>query len=196
MQLSWLGIVPWRGLVASWGTLRDCGFGPLGPCLGCMWWGGRQPVDVFLSHRCFFPSFSLSKSKFLIFQKRITHIFLVVKVNLYQFGSKFIWKVVCLLFERREGREKERERHSDVRKKHQLTAFHMNPDWHPHRNPGIYPDQKLNRWPFGLLGDTQPTEPHWTGEKLISCCVVRYYYVYILILYVTNFLKNILFIYF
>lgn len=93
MRLGWLCVVPLRGLVTGCGPLWDCGFGALGPlgsCSGCVWWGGRQPVDGFLSHWYLSPSFSLSKSKSFILQKTITHIFVVVKVNMCQFGSKFI----------------------------------------------------------------------------------------------------------
>ena len=32
-------------------------------------------------------------------------------------------------------------------------------------NPGMCPDQELNRRPLGLWDDAQPTEPHQSGQK-------------------------------
>ena len=37
---------------------------------------------------------------------------------------------------------------------------------HTH-NPGMYPNQESNRGPLALWGNTQPTEPHWSGLQLV-----------------------------
>ena len=32
-------------------------------------------------------------------------------------------------------------------------------------NPGMCPDWELNWRPYALQDDTQPTEPHWSGQS-------------------------------
>ena len=77
----------------------------------------------------------------------------------------FLKKVFIYLFlEREEGREKESERNSDVREKHQ------SPTWDKTGNPGTCPDWEWNCQPFALWGVTQPTEPHQPGFILRSLC--------------------------
>ena len=56
--LSWLEHVPVHqkvsGLISNLGTYLCCGFNPL---LGVQY----QPIDIFVSHRCFSPFFPLLK---------------------------------------------------------------------------------------------------------------------------------------
>ena len=54
---------------------------------------------------------------------------------------------MCIDLERGEGREKD----IDVSEKHWLVASHM------------YPNQGSNLPPFGVQGDSQPTEPPGQG---------------------------------
>ena len=55
-----------------------------------------------------------------------------------------------LISERGERREKDRERNTDVRKKHQLAASCVPPTRDLAHNPGMCPDWESNRQSFGL----------------------------------------------
>ena len=59
--------------------------------------------------------------------------------------SGLIYLFICLVLERVEGWEKERERNINVRDKHQF-AFCTSPNWVQTQNPGVCPDRELNRW--------------------------------------------------
>ena len=54
-----------------------------------------------------------------------------------------------------------------MRQKHRSVASHMHPCWGRTCNPSIYPDRELNRWPFPLWNDSQPTEPHPPGPEKV-----------------------------
>ena len=85
------------------------------------------------------------------------------------FYSYFLKKYLFIYsFQRKKGREGERERNIDVREKHQPVASHMHPnqDWTP--NPGMCPDWESNWRPLALWDGGQPTEPHWSGPCFIS----------------------------
>ena len=84
----------------------------------------------------------------------------------YQARNSFIHSFIHSFLETGEGREKEKERNSDVRKKHGLAASHMLPNQGMNPNPGLGPDWELNRQTLVLQDDTQPTEPHQSGPKL------------------------------
>ena len=76
-----------------------------------------------------------------------------------------IFKNMYLFLERREGREKERERNIDVREKHQSVYSHTCPNLGPGLHPRYVPDQELNRQPFALQDNAQPTESHPSGQE-------------------------------
>ena len=74
----------------------------------------------------------------------------------------FSLKIFIYLFlERGEGREKEEEKHQCV------VASHASPTGDLARNPSMCPDWELNSQPFGLLADTQSTEPHQPGLRIL-----------------------------
>ena len=72
-------------------------------------------------------------------------------------------KNIYLFSERGEGREKERERNTDVQETHRLAASQIPTTRDLAGNPGIGPDWKLNQRPFSLQAGTQSTEPHQPG---------------------------------
>ena len=71
---------------------------------------------------------------------------------------------IYLFLEKGDGKEKERKR--------ETVMCQRNDDRWPFThvlfedqtyNPGMCPDRVSNQWPFSLLDDTQPTEPHRSG---------------------------------
>ena len=70
-----------------------------------------------------------------------------------------------LFLGRREGREKERERNTDVWEK-QLVASCTPPTRDLACKPGTCPDQESNQRPFSLQAGSQSTEPHQPGQIL------------------------------
>ena len=68
---------------------------------------------------------------------------------------------MCLFLERREGREKEGEKHQCV------VASCALPTGDLARNPGMCPDWESNQRPFGLQANIQSSEPHHPGPKTI-----------------------------
>ena len=62
----------------------------------------------------------------------------------YSFKTLFIY----LFLEREEGREKERERHIDVREKHLSAVSCMHPEQGAGHNPGMCPDWESNQQPL------------------------------------------------
>ena len=62
-----------------------------------------------------------------------------------------------LFLDRREGREKEREKHQCV------VASHTPPTGDLAHNPGVCPDWELNQRSFGSQASAQSTEPHQPG---------------------------------
>ena len=81
---------------------------------------------------------------------------------IYLFIYLFIYKDFIYL-ERGEGREKERERNTDLWEMHQSVAFDTPPTGIPAHNPGMCPDLEWNLWPFGLQAGIHSTEPHQPG---------------------------------
>ena len=64
----------------------------------------------------------------------------------------------------RKGRGQQREKHIDVREKHQLVAIRMCPDWELNPQPRYMPwagIEPANLQPFGVWDDA-PT--NWTGH--------------------------------
>ena len=55
---------------------------------------------------------------------------------------------IYLFLEREEGREKERERHIDVREKHLSAVSCMHPEQGAGHNPGMCPDWESNQQPL------------------------------------------------
>ena len=79
--------------------------------------------------------------------------------NKCDFSKDFIY-----FLERGEGRDKERERNTDVWEKHRSVTSHLPPTGNLARSPGMCPDWELNRRPFCVQGDAQPTEPQQPGQ--------------------------------
>ena len=72
--------------------------------------------------------------------------------------EEFFKDFICLLLERKEGREKE------TGEKHQcVVASHTAPAEDLARNPGMCPDWESNWRPFGSQASTRSTEPHQPG---------------------------------
>ena len=104
-----------------------------------------------------------------------SHIWIIIvsSESYYSFLSTFITIIIFkdflhLFLERGEGREKERERNIDVWEKYRSAASCMPPTGDLARNPGMCPDWESNQWPFSLLDDAQPTEPHQSGLLPLS----------------------------
>ena len=55
----------------------------------------------------------------------------------------------------------------DARNINRLVASHthLSPIGCRTRNPGVFPDQEWNWWPFALQDDAQPTEPLGQGNR-------------------------------
>ena len=73
---------------------------------------------------------------------------------------------IYLLLERGEEKEKEGERNINVQEIHHLVSSCMPPTGDLAHSPGMCPDWKSNRQPFGLQTGTQSTEPHQPGQDL------------------------------
>ena len=69
---------------------------------------------------------------------------------------------MCLLLEREEGKEEERERNI---KKHVIASC-VPPHWGPGLQSRHGPDWQLNWQPFGSQATTQPTEPYQPKPEL------------------------------
>ena len=61
--------------------------------------------------------------------------------------------------------EKEREKNFNVKEKHPWLLVIGAPTGDRTSNLGMCPDRESNPQPFGLQSDTQPTKPHWPGQK-------------------------------
>ena len=94
-----------------------------------------------------------------------------------------------LLLERKEGRE----RNIDAKEKHWLAASHSHLGCLPFppgqgmvhtwtrvwiHNPSMSPDLELNLQPFGYGSTLQPTEPHWLGLQWELYEVIKMFYSY------------------
>ena len=88
--------------------------------------------------------------------------------NLISYFSFFKKHFIYLLLQRGGGREKERERNSNVWKIHPLVASHTPPTGDLAHNPGMCPDWESNQWPFSLQAGTESTEPHQPGLSYFS----------------------------
>ena len=77
-----------------------------------------------------------------------------------------------------ERREKERERNTDERKKHQLVASRKLPTSDLACNPGMCPEWELNWQPLGPQASAQSTEPHQPGQNSFSYSAFKYFMVY------------------
>ena len=81
-------------------------------------------------------------------------------IHSHQFLKIFIY---FYFWFKREGKEKEREETSMwERNIDWLPSVHA-PSGHQTCNPGMCPDWESNQWPFSLLDEAQPTEPHQLG---------------------------------
>ena len=58
----------------------------------------------------------------------------------------------CFILERWEGREKEKERDTDVREKHRLVASRMHPDWGLNSQPRHVPRPGIELATFCFAG--------------------------------------------
>ena len=72
----------------------------------------------------------------------------------------FLEDFIYLFLERGEGREKARERNTDMRS--------AAPTRDLAHNSGMCPDLESNQQPFGLWENTQTTELHQSGQRGIS----------------------------
>ena len=68
---------------------------------------------------------------------------------------------IYLFLERREGREKEGEKHQCV------AASWVPPTGDLAWNPGMCPDWELNQRPFGSQANAQSTELHQPGQETV-----------------------------
>ena len=132
---------------------------------------GRQ--ELYWSHLCnsvtktelAFNVFALTKTKYEYGPHLLTcHHFVVAVWN-----HVFFLKINCCLFFflrfylsifRKRGKEGEREG-----EKHWSVVSHTPPSRDMAPNPGMYPNQELNRWPPGLQAGTQSTGLHQPGLK-------------------------------
>ena len=81
----------------------------------------------------------------------------------------FLKDFIHLFLERGEGREIERERNIHVcesKRKINWLFLLCSPMWMAH-TPGTHPDQELNKRPFALQDDAQPTGPCWAGRCML-----------------------------
>ena len=81
---------------------------------------------------------------------------------------------IYLFLERWEGKEKERERNTDVLEKHWLVASQTPPTRDVAHNWGICPDWESDQQHFGLQDEAQLTEPHQSGQDPCSYCYHLY----------------------
>ena len=81
-------------------------------------------------------------------------------------SKNFLKRFYFVFLERQQGREKENERNINVRNTDQLPLVCvLTRDWT--RNPGMCPDQELSLPSFVLRNNAQPTEPHWSGQRIL-----------------------------
>ena len=92
-------------------------------------------------------------------QKKKQFIFLELFSKTVFSLRSFLFLRVYLFLERGEGKEKERERNMDQLPLIRTLAGDRS------RNPGMCPDQELNRRHFTLPVGAQPIEPHGLGTK-------------------------------
>ena len=79
---------------------------------------------------------------------------------------KNIFVCVFTVFDRCEEGESKEEKHQCERATSISCLCMCTLVWGPTHNPGMCPDWELDRQPFALQDDTQPTEPHWSGPVL------------------------------
>ena len=91
--------------------------------------------------------------------------------HLYPY-RRWCWSWFFLRFYLFIFRERGREREIEGEKRQCVVAFHMPPTRELAHSPGMCPDWESNQWPFGSQADTQSTEPHQPGMKLIFNCIV------------------------
>ena len=101
----------------------------------------------------------LQDKKLKFVQHRFQSSFLLVRfLGILSSSLFFLWQDFIYLFlEWGERREREGKKHQPVASHTPLTRALA-------CNPGMYPDQESNQWPFSLWGDTWPPEPHWSGR--------------------------------
>ena len=79
--------------------------------------------------------------------------------------KKIFLKILFIYFIREEGREKEKERNSNVWELHGSAASRTPPSRDLACNPGMCPDWESNQWLFGSQAGTESIEPHQPGLK-------------------------------
>ena len=85
-----------------------------------------------------------------------------------------------MFLERGEWREEERERSIVLwRNTDRLVASHRPQTEDLAHGPGVCPDWEFSQRPFGLHVDSQRTEPHQPGQKMLH--MLSEYYLFIIL---------------
>ena len=94
-----------------------------------------------------------------------------VNLSIFSHNSASLWFIyfiiyfskVLFIFEKWEGREKEREGNMDVWEIHQVVASPTSPNGHLAYNPGLCPKWESDQQSFGSQASAQSTETHQQG---------------------------------